>query len=160
MQFLPHFSASKKPRLRPPLRHQDAVITSMTHSDDLPPSTSEDSEQVSKIKIKAGPSGKSFENQPQRFAKKLLDRKGSIGSLASQTSMDSVHDTVREKEEQWRQRHLNNFNSKRIRTQTRDVPSRTFLKKCIYNRAAAVLLIVNKCSQKCQKIPQNQRLCV
>ena len=41
----------------------------------------------------------------------------SIRSFASQTSLDSVHDVVREKEEKWRQRHRNNL-SQKVRMQT------------------------------------------
>ena len=103
-------SLSFRSRQRPPLRHQKTI---QSNSEDLPPSTSEESEQntiAKSVKISAIPS-------TERFTRTHLSRSGSIRSLASQTSIDSVHDVVREKEEQWRQRHENSVKRK-VRMQT------------------------------------------
>ena len=51
----------------------------------------------------------------ERFLR--LHHQGSVRSLASQGSVESIHDYVKEKEEEWRERH-HNSSRKKIRTQT------------------------------------------
>ena len=115
-------------RPRHPLRHQKALHSC---SDDLPPSTSEDNSEYNKAagkpknsdqipKKSANLSGNDGVGDhqigpvsaPERFAMTQLVR------TDSQTSIESVRDIVREKEEKWRQRHQSSSVKRKVRIQT------------------------------------------
>ena len=111
------------------MRHQKALHSC---SDDLPPSTSEDNSEYNKAAAK--PRNQSDQipkksaklsahddvrdpqigpvSAPERFAMTQLVR------TDSQTSIDSVRDIVREKEEKWRQRHQSSSIKRKVRIQT------------------------------------------
>jgi hypothetical protein len=111
------------------LRHQKALHSC---SDDLPPSTSEDNSEYNKTskprntdqilsKKSAKLSGSNDGDgdhqigpvsAPERFAMTQLVR------TDSQTSIESVRDIVREKEEKWRQRHQSSSVKRKVRIQT------------------------------------------
>ena len=111
------------------MRHQKALHSC---SDDLPPSTSEDnseynkaaakprnqSDQILKKSAKSSAHDDIRDSQigpvsaPERFAMTQLVR------TDSQTSIDSVRDIVREKEEKWRQRHQSSSVKRKVRIQT------------------------------------------
>ena len=112
------------------MRHQKALHSC---SDDLPPSTSEDNSEYNKAaakprnqsdqipkksaKLSGGHDGVGDPqigpvSAPERFAMTQLVR------TDSQTSIDSVRDIVREKEEKWRQRHQSSSIKRKVRIQT------------------------------------------
>ena len=108
------------------MRHQKALHSC---SDDLPPSTSEDNSEYNKAAAKP-------RNQSDQITKKSAKLSGGhdsqIGPVSaperfamtqlvrtdSQTSIDSVRDIVREKEEKWRQRHQSSSVKRKVRIQT------------------------------------------
>lgn len=111
------------------MRHQKALHSC---SDDLPPSTSEDNSEYNKAAAKP-------RNQSDQIPKKSAKLSGhdsvgdpQIGPVSaperfamtqlvrtdSQTSIDSVRDIVREKEEKWRQRHQSSSVKRKVRIQT------------------------------------------
>ena len=111
------------------MRHQKALHSC---SDDLPPSTSEDNSEYNKAAAKP-------KNQSDQIPKKSTKLSGhdgvgdhQIGPVSaperfamtqlvrtdSQTSIESVRDIVREKEEKWRQRHQSSSVKRKVRIQT------------------------------------------
>ena len=94
-----------------------------TSEDYLPPSTSEDSENVlSKLAppaiAKTSPPV-AIKRNNERFAlSQFQGRQGSLRSLASQTSLESVQDMIRDKEEKWREKHSQDSAKRKVRIQT------------------------------------------
>ena len=107
---------SYRSRQRTQFKHANTVPS--TGSDDLPRSTSDDSEnvnpRVSKQNIVAKVPSR---GGSEKLRLSQLQRKDSMRSIASQFSIDSVHEAVKDKEEKWRQRHENSV-KRQVRLQT------------------------------------------
>ena len=86
----------------------------------MPKSTSEDSENVSLPKL--APIITNPRHLVPKFHERFqhLQRSGSLKSISSNISVESVHDYVKEKEDIWREKHKlkNNSSRRKIRQQT------------------------------------------
>ena len=95
---------------RESLKHQNTFPS--TCSDDIPRSTSEDSELHRHTSIPP-PLVEKFQMAANErlFG---LQRSDSGKSLASQMSVESIHEYVKDKENQWKQKHRNSSTFKKI----------------------------------------------
>ena len=106
-RFARSFFYDFRSRQRTQFKHANTMPS--TGSDDLPRSTSDDSENVK-------PKGPS-RGGSEKLRLSQLQRNDSLRSIASQFSIDSVHDAVKDKEEKWRKRHENSV-KRQVRLQT------------------------------------------
>ena len=111
------------------MRHQKALHSC---SDDLPPSTSEDNSEYNKAAAKPRNQSDQIPKNSAKLSAHDNVRDPQIGPISaperfamtqlvrtdSQTSIDSVRDIVREKEEKWRQRHQSSSVKRKVRIQT------------------------------------------
>ena len=97
---------------RESLKHQNTFPS--TCSDDIPRSTSEDSELHRHHHTSIPPP--LVENFQMAANERLfgLQRSDSGKSLASQMSVESIHEYVKDKENQWKQKHRNTSTFKKI----------------------------------------------
>ena len=107
---------SCRSRQRTQFKHANTIPS--TGSDDLPRSTSDDSENVNPMVAKQSIAAKvPSRGGSEKLRLSQLQRKDSMRSIASQFSIDSVHEAVKDKEEKWRQRHENSV-KRQVRLQT------------------------------------------